>query len=284
MRYLLATSLLVLALAGPVGAADETLDKIREKGIIHLGFRETSRPFSFVGSDGQPAGYSVDLCRQVATILKQVLRLNDLKLSWMPVTPADRLTKIANGSIDLECGSTTVTFDRMRQVAFSHMTFVDGGSILATASSGIRGVKDLNGKRVGLIPSTTTEKSLATALAALSVKAQIVNVAEHREGLQGLEAGRLDAYASDHILLAGLLATAKEPAALKLSENYFSYEPYALVLRRGDINFQIQVDRALSAVYRSGVIVEIYERWFGSFNDVSPLMRSLYLLHSWPDS
>jgi len=284
MRYLLATSLLVLALAGPVGAADETLDKIREKGIIHLGFRETSRPFSFVGSDGQPAGYSVDLCRQVATILKQVLRLNDLKLSWMPVTPADRLTKIANGSIDLECGSTTVTFDRMRQVAFSHMTFVDGGSILATASSGIRGVKDLNGKRVGLIPGTTTEKSLATALAALSVKAQIVNVAEHREGLQGLEAGRLDAYASDHILLAGLLATAKEPAALKLSENYFSYEPYALVLRRGDINFQIQVDRALSAVYRSGVIVEIYERWFGSFNDVSPLMRSLYLLHSWPDS
>ena len=285
MRYLVATSLLLLALTGPVLAQETkpTLDKIRDKGTIQLGYRETSRPFSFLGSDGQPAGYSVDLCKQVAAVLKQVLRLNDLKVSWVPVTPADRATKVANGAVDLECGSTTVTFDRMRQVAFSHMTFVDGGSILATTSSGIRGVKDLNGKRVGLIPNTTTEKSLATALAALSVKAQIVNVTEHREGLQGLEAGRLDAYASDHLLLAGLLSTAKDPAALALSENYFSYEPYALMLRRGDTNFQIQVDRALSAVYRTGVIVEIYERWFGSFNDISPLMRSLYLLHSWPD-
>jgi len=285
MRYLVATSLLLLALTGPVLAQETkpTLDKIRDKGTIQLGYRETSRPFSFLGSDGQPAGYSVDLCKQVAAVLKQALRLNDLKVSWVPVTPADRATKVANGAVDLECGSTTVTFDRMRQVAFSHMTFVDGGSILATTSSGIRGVKDLNGKRVGLIPNTTTEKSLATALAALSVKAQIVNVTEHREGLQGLEAGRLDAYASDHLLLAGLLSTAKDPAALALSENYFSYEPYALMLRRGDTNFQIQVDRALSAVYRTGVIVEIYERWFGSFNDISPLMRSLYLLHSWPD-
>jgi len=285
MRYLVATSLLLLALTGPVLAQETkpTLDKIRDKGTIQLGYRETSRPFSFLGSDGQPAGYSVDLCKQVAAVLKHALRLNDLKVSWVPVTPADRATKVANGAVDLECGSTTVTFDRMRQVAFSHMTFVDGGSILATTSSGIRGVKDLNGKRVGLIPNTTTEKSLATALAALSVKAQIVNVTEHREGLQGLEAGRLDAYASDHLLLAGLLSTAKDPAALALSENYFSYEPYALMLRRGDTNFQIQVDRALSAVYRTGVIVEIYERWFGSFNDISPLMRSLYLLHSWPD-
>jgi ABC-type amino acid transport substrate-binding protein len=260
-----------------------TLDKIRDKGAIQLGYRETSRPFSFLGSDGQPAGYSVDLCKQVAAVLKQVLRLNDLKVSWVPVTPADRATKVANGAVDLECGSTTVTFDRMRQVAFSHMTFVDGGSILATASSGIRGVKDLNGKRVGLIANTTTEKSLAIALAALSIKAQIVNVTEHREGLQGLEAGRLDAYASDHLLLAGLMSTAKDPAALTLSESYFSYEPYALMLRRGDTNFQIQVDRALSAVYRTGAIVQIYERWFGSFNDISPLMRALYLLHSWPD-
>ena len=282
LRYVLAASLLLLAFTRPT-AAEETLDKIRDKGVIQLGYRDASRPFSFLGSDGQPAGYSVDLCRQVAAVLKQALRLRDLKLSWVPVTPADRGTKIANGTIDLECGSTTVTFDRMRQVAFSHMTFVDGGSILATASSGIRGVKDLNGKRVGVIPNTTTERSLATAIAALSVKPQIVNVSEHREGLQGLEAGRLDAYASDHLLLAGLLSAAKDPATLKLSDSYFSYEPYALMMRRGDINFQIQVDRALSAVYRSGTIVEIYERWFGSFNEVSPLVRSLYLLHSWPD-
>jgi glutamate/aspartate transport system substrate-binding protein len=200
------------------------------------------------------------------------------------VTPGDRIGKLQRGAVDLECGATTITFERLQQVAFSHMTFVDGGSVLATASSGIRGVKDLGGKRVGVIPNTTTDKALATALAALSSKPQIVHVAETREGLQGLEGGQLDAYASDHLLLAGLLSTAKDPAALKLSDDYFSYEPYGLMLRRGDHPFQVQVNRTLSALYRSGAVVEIYERWFGSFNEVSPLMRSLYLLHSWPDS
>jgi len=155
--------------------------------------------------------------------------------------------------------------------------------VLATASSGIRGVKDLNGKRVGVIPNTTTDKALATALALLSVKPEIVHVTETREGLQGLEAGQLDAYASDHLLLAGLVSTARNPAALKLSDDYFSYEPYGLMMRR-DYPFQVHVNRTLSALYRAGKIVEIYERWFGSFNDVSPLIRSLYLLHSWPDS
>jgi ABC-type amino acid transport substrate-binding protein len=260
--------------------AAETLDKIRDKGVLQLGYREASRPFSFLGTDGQPAGYSVDLCRQVAAVLKQALRLRDLKLSWVAVTPADRGTKVANNTIDLECGSTTVTFDRMRQVAFSHMTFVDGGSILATASSGIRGVKDLNGKRVGVIPNTT-EKSLATALAALSVKPRSSPCpsTEMASGTRSRAARRTHRTIS----CSRVCSAAKDPATLKLSDTYFSYEPYALMMRRGDINFQIQVDRALSAVYRSGVIVEIYERWFGSFNEVSPLMRSLYLLHSWPD-
>jgi ABC-type amino acid transport substrate-binding protein len=285
MRYALAASLVLLALTGPALADDTaTLDKIKKKGAVAFGYREASRPFSFLGRDGQPAGYSVDLCRQIGTILKSALGLADLKVSWVPVTPSDRVGKLQRGAIDLECGSTTVTFERLQHVAFSHMTFVDGGSVLATVSSGIRGVKDLNGKRVGVIPNTTTDKALATALANLSIKPQIVHVSETREGLQGLEAGRLDAYASDHLLLAGLLSTAKDPAALKLSDDYFSYEPYALMLRRDDHPFQVHVNRTLSALYRSGAIVAIYERWFGSFTEVSPLIRSLYLLHSWPDS
>jgi ABC-type amino acid transport substrate-binding protein len=285
MSYALATILLLFTLAGPL-MADEppALDKIKKKGAVAFGYREASRPFSFRGEDGQPAGYSVDLCRQIAVVLKSALGLVDLKVSWVPVTPSDRVGKLQRGAIDLECGSTTITFERLQQVAFSHMTFVDGGSVLATASSGIRGVKDLNGKRVGVIPNTTTDKALAIALAALSIKPQIVHVAETREGLQGLEGGQLDAYASDHLLLAGLLSTAKDPAALKLSDDYFSYEPYGLMMRRGDQTFQVHVNRTLSALYRSGTIVEIYERWFGSFNEVSPLVRALYLLHSWPES
>jgi ABC-type amino acid transport substrate-binding protein len=163
------------------------------------------------------------------------------------------------------------------------MIFVDGGSLLATAQSGINTVKDLGGKRVGLIAHTTTEKALAQALTGAGVpQPTVVKVTEHGEGLRALEDGRIDAYASDRILLAGLLSTAKDPAKLKLSGEFFSYEPYALMLRRGDNTFQANVDRTLSHLYRSG-LVQIYERWFGPYANASPLVKALYLLHTWPD-
>ncbi len=285
MTYALATLALLLVMVGTPAAQEirPTLDKIKETGAIQLGHRETSRPFAFAGSDGKPAGYSVDLCLQVAAAVKQSLKLGDLKITWVPVNPADRVSKLVKGTIDLECGSTTITFGRMEQVAFSHMIFVDGGSLLATVSSGIAGVKDLAGKRVGMIANTTTDKALAAALGAASIKVQIVNVSDHREGLLGLEAGKLDAYASDHLLLAGLLADAKDASKLRLSGELFSYEPYALMMRRGDNAFQAQVNRTLSALYRSGGIVPIYERWFGPYTAAAPLVKALYLLHSWPD-
>jgi glutamate/aspartate transport system substrate-binding protein len=281
----LAASMFLVVLAGSAAAQEirPTLDKIKETGTISLGHRETSRPFSFLDADGKPAGYSVDLCLQVAGAVKQHLKLADLKIHWVPATPADRVNKLVKGTIDLECGSTTITFGRMEQVAFSHMIFVDGASFLATAASGVRGVKDLTGKRVGVISNTTTDKVLASALGAASIKAQIVNVADHQEGLKGLEEGRLDAYASDHLLLAGLLSIAKDRAQLRLSGEILSYEPYALMMRRGDNAFQAQVNRALSALYRSRAIVPIYEKWFGSYAQVPPLVSALYLLHSWPE-
>src|SRR5882724_2526239 len=284
MRYGLVTSMILAALAGTAVAQEirPTLDKIKETGAIQLGHRETSRPFSFLNTDGQLAGYSVDLCLQVAAAVKQSLKLADLKIHWVPATPADRVSKLVKGTIDLECGSTTITFGRMEQVAFSHMISVDGGSLLATADSGIGTVKDLAGKRVGVIPNTTTEKALAAALTGASIQATVVPVTEVAEGLRGLEEGRLDAYASDRLLLAGLLTTAKNPAKLRLSDEFFSYEPYALMMRRGDNAFQARVNRTLSTLYRSG-LVQIYERWFGPFAKASPLVKALYLLHSWPD-
>jgi glutamate/aspartate transport system substrate-binding protein len=285
MRYGVATGMILFAMVGPALAQEirPTLDKIKETGTMQLGHRETSRPFSFLGSDGKPAGYSVDLCVSVADTVKQTLKLTDLKVSWVPVTPGDRVAKLVKGTIDLECGSTTITFGRMEQVAFSHMVFVDGGSLLATVASGIGGVKDLAGKRVGVIPNTTTDKALAAALGAATIRAQMVSVTDHRDGLQGLEEGRLDAYASDHLLLSGLRSTAKDPAKLRLSSDIFSYEPYALMMRRGDNAFQSQVNRALSTLYRSNAIVPIYERWFGPFTAAPPLVKALYLLHSWPE-
>jgi glutamate/aspartate transport system substrate-binding protein len=274
----------LLVMAGPAAGQEirPTLDKIKETGVIQLGYRATARPFSFVGSDGQPAGFSIDLCLQVAGAIRESLKLPGLKVAWVTVTPADRIAQLVKGTIDLECGSTTITFGRMEQVAFSHMISVDGGSLLATVDSGIDTVKDLAGKRVGVIPNTTTQKALAAALAGASIQATVIPVAIHGEGLEGLEQGRFDAYASDRLLLAGLLTTARNPAKLRLSGEYFSYEPYGLMMRRGDNAFQAQVNRTLSTLYRSG-LVQIYERWFGPFATASPLVKALYLLHSWPD-
>ncbi len=284
MRFAVAMGVLLLVLAGPAAGQEmrPTLDKIKETGVIQLGHRESSRPFSFRGSDGQPVGFSVDLCLQVAAALREQLKLPGLKVAWSPVTPADRIPKLVRGTIDLECGSTTITFGRMEQVAFSHMISVDGGSLLATAESGIGTMQDLAGKRVGVVPNTTTAKALAGALAGAAIQATVVSVTEHGEGLRGLEEGRLDAYATDRILLAGLLTTASNPAKLRLSGEFFSYEPYGLMMRRGDNAFQAAVNRTLSSLYRSG-LVQIYERWFGPFATASPLTKALYLLHSWPD-
>jgi glutamate/aspartate transport system substrate-binding protein len=284
IRSGLAICVVLLAMAGPAAGQEirPTLDKIKETGVIQLGYRETSRPFSFRGSDGQPAGFSIDLCVQVAGAIRKSLKLPGLKVAWVAVTPADRIPKLVNGTIDLECGSTTITFGRMEQVAFSHMISVDGGSLLATVDSGIGAVKDLAGKRVGVIPNTTTEKALAAALAGASIQATVIPVAIHGEGLEGLEQGRFDAYASDRVLLAGLMTTARDPAKLRLSGEYYSYEPYGLMMRRGDNAFQAKVNRTLSQLYRSGLI-QIYERWFGPFAAASPLTKALYLLHSWPD-
>jgi ABC-type amino acid transport substrate-binding protein len=277
--------LLLLVLADPASAQEIrlTLDKIRQTGAVSLGFRETAAPFSFSDKEGKPAGYSVDLCTRGVGAVRDALRLPELRVAWVPVTPATRIPSLVKGTIDLECGATTITFGRMEQVAFSHMTFVDGGSLLATAASNIASVKDLGGKRVGVIPNTTTEKALAEALRRTSITAQVIPVSDRPEGLRELEGGRLDALASDRLLLAGALSTAKDPGRLRLSGELFSYEPYGLMLRRGDNAFQVQVNRALSDLYRAGQIAPIYERWFGSFAAASPLMQALYLLHSWPE-
>jgi ABC-type amino acid transport substrate-binding protein len=281
---LLAVTSGLVAVPGPAAGQEIrlTLDKIKETGVIQLGYRETSRPFSFRSGDGRPAGFSIDLCTKIADAIRESLKLPELKVAWVPVTPADRIPKLVKGTIDLECGSTTITFGRMEQVAFSHMISVDGASLLATTESGIGRVNDLAGKRVGVIPHTTTEKALAAALAGASIQATVIPVAEVGDGLRGLDEGRLDAYASDRLLLAGLLTTARNPAKLRLSEEYFSREPYGLMMRRGDNAFHAQVNRALSTLYRSG-LVQIYERWFGPFEKATPLVKALYLLHSWPD-
>jgi ABC-type amino acid transport substrate-binding protein len=277
--------LTTLILAAPALGADleGTLKKIKSTNTITVGYRDSSRPCSFTGDDGKPAGYSVDICNRIVASIGKELAIPNLQAKWVKVTVADRMQLIANGTVDLECGSTTASLSRQEQVDFSLLTFVDGGSLLVTDASGVRGVSTLGGKRVGIIPGTTTEKSLNDALKKHAVTVTIVPVKDHAEGVAALDKGLADAYASDRVILIGVGRTSKDPAKLSLVEEYFSYEPYGFMLRRNDSAFRLSVNRVLAGLYRSGDVVPIYEKWFGSMSTAGNLIGAMYLINGLPE-
>jgi ABC-type amino acid transport substrate-binding protein len=277
--------LTTLLLTGPALAADleGTLKKIKSTNTIVLGYLDSARPFSFVGEDGKPAGYSVDLCARVVARVGKELGLPNLQVKWVKVTAANRLQSIVGGMTDLDCGTTTVSLSRQEQVDFSLMTFVDGGSLLVVGDSGVVGIGTLETKRVAVIPGTTTEKSLTEALKQRGVSAKIVPVKDHAAGVAALDTGAVDAYASDRVLLIGVGRTSKDPAKLSLTDEYFSYEPYGLMLRRGDAPFRLSVNRALAELYRSREIVPLFEKWFGSMTTAGPLIAAMYLMNGLPE-
>jgi len=284
-QVMVAASLATVLHAGPVFAqgADGTLTKIKASGTLTIGYRESSPPFSFTGPDKRPAGYSIDLCLQVATAVQKSLGLPDLKLSWVPVTPETRIDAVKRGNVDIECGSTTASLSRQEQVDFSLMTFVDGGGLLVTKESNLRGLADLAGKRVAVATGTTTERALAEFLKAEFIAVQTVPVKDHAEGLAALQAGKVDAYASDRGILVGLALTAPDPKRFGLSTIAFSYEPYAFMVRRNDAAFRLLVNRALAELYRSGRIAPIYDRWFGAFGKPSLALQAMYQLNALPE-
>ena len=285
MRRSLIPAVLFALLASPAFGQElqGTLKKISDSKTLVIGYRETAIPFSFLSPEKQPIGYTVDLCRRVAVGIQQRLKLSELKVNWVPVTSDNRMQMVANGSVDLECGTTTQTLGRSEQVDFSLMTFVDGGSFLVRSDSSINTISDLANKKVAVIPSTTTATALNGALQRSFTTVQIVAVKDHADGLAALERGAADAYASDRTILIGLAVTSKDPSKLALSDQGFSYEPYGLVLRRNDSAFRLAVNRVLADTYRGTQIVEIYNKWFGAFGRPSALLQVMYLINAIPE-
>jgi ABC-type amino acid transport substrate-binding protein len=257
-----------------------TLDRIKTSKTVIFGYRESSVPFSFVGADGKPIGYSIDLCHRVAADVKRDLQLPDLTVKWMPVTVENRVRAVQDGTIDLECGSTTNTLSRQRDVDFSLTTFVTGGSLLALKESATAQLPQL---RVAVIPGTTTEQALKDAMAKTSTNVQLIAVKDHAEGRAAIENRTADTYASDREILIGLALTASEPGRFVLLDRYFSYEPYALMLRRGDPDFRLAVNRALARLYRSGDIVKIYSRWLGALGAPGALEVATWAIEGLPE-
>ena len=277
-------ALMLSAAPAPAQDLDGTLKKIKTSGTLTLGYRESSPPFSFVGPDKRPVGYSIDLCLHVASAIQKQLGLADLKLSWVPVTPETRIPAVVRGQIDLECGSTTMSLSRHEQVDFSLMTFADGGSLLTTAAAGLRGLGDLANRRIGIVPGTTTEKALADFLAKEFITVRMVTVKDHAEGLAALDARNIDAYASDRGILVGLAITAAgTPSRFALADVLYSYEPYGLMLRRNDAAFRLAVNRALADLYRSKGVASVFDRWFGAFGKPSAALQAMWFLNGLPE-
>ena len=282
-KFMMALALMCACAATALAAeAPDPLKKIKATRTITLGYSETAVPFSFVGNDNRPQGYSVDLCKRIADGIQQQLGLTELKINWVKVDVATRIPATMKGTVDIECGSTTHTLSREEQVDFSNMTFVDGGSFISKARNKLATIKELAGRKISVIPGTTTEKVLKAALDQAQVSAEIIPVQTHAEGFSSLREDRVDAYASDRMILIGLALNAIDAQSYRLSDEMFSYEPYALMMRR-DADFRLAVNRELARLYRSGDILNLYARWYGPLGEPSTLLKAMFFLNALPE-
>lgn len=256
--------LCLCALTASAAAQDATgtLAKIKRSGQIVLGVRDGSVPFSYLDDKQQYQGYSVDLCLKVVEHLRTQLAMPALKVAYNPVTSANRIPLMANGTIDLECGSTTNNAERQRQVAFAPTMFVISSRLLTKKASGIRSLADMKGKTLVATAGTTSLKQLTALNAQRGLGMKIVTGRDHPESFLMLETGRAAAEANDDILLAAQVATSKAPGDYALVGEALSVEPYGIMLRKGDAPFKQAVDAALAKVYQSPAMQAIYDKWF----------------------
>ena len=259
------------------------LKQIHDTKTISVAYRTDALPFSFEETDKKPAGYTGDMCRGVIAVIERQLGVSPLQVKWVPVTTQTRFSAIASGQADMECGASTVTLGRMKEVSFSTLTFLDGTGLLIRASTTGNSLSDLSGKKIGVIAGTSNERALNEALKAKAVSATVVTIKSREEGLEQLEAGTLDAFASDRVLLLGLVMKAKNPKSLALLGDALSFEPYAIALPRGDWAMKQAVDSALAQIYRSSALPEIYKRWFVSLGAPGPVLETMFGLGRLPE-
>ena len=273
-----------LAAAGAIAqTAPNTLGKIKAAKAVNVAFSGDSLPFSWVASNNQPAGYSIDLCKRVIAQIGRAVGEPDLKVNWMVGGAAERVQMVATGKADLECGNTTQTQTRLATVDFSNLIFVDAGGFLVKTDASITGIAEMGAKKIAVLKGTTTEARLSIQLARRTVNATIVPIADGLEGVAMLEAGSVDAFAGDKVKLIGLATQAKDPGKLAMLAEDLSFEPYAFALPRNDSAYRLEVNRALTQVYVSGDIDTIFGQWLGRLGRPSGLLAAMYLLNAIPE-
>jgi glutamate/aspartate transport system substrate-binding protein len=262
-RILLALAA-ALAVAGTAGAQEGTLKKIKDSGAITIGHRDASIPFSYYDDKQQPIGYSMEICGRVVDALKAELKMPKLEVKYQLVTSANRIPLMANGTIDLECGSTTNNIERQKQVWFAVTTFVTANRLVAKKAANIQKLDDMKGKTIVSTAGTTNIKQITELNAARNLGMNVVSANGHSEAFLMVETGRAVAFAMDDILLAGLVASSKSPADFAIAPEALSVEPYGMMVRKDDAAFKKSVDAAITALFKSGEINKIYAKWFTS--------------------
>lgn len=261
-------------------AAGSRLKTITATKTIKIAHRTDALPFSYVERDKGVTGYTVEVCKAVVASLQRQLKVPALKVQWVPVTTQSRFDAVATGKADIECGASTVTLARMKEVDFSNYVFVESTGLVARSAAGVASLQDLADKKIAVIAGTSNEKAVTAKNQEL--KASLVQVKDRDEAIAALESGRVDAFASDKLLLAG--TQFKNPQALQMLPDNLSVEPYAIVLPRGDWELRLAVNTALAEIYQSGDITKIFEQWFGKYG-LTPgmLNNAAYMLGAVPE-
>jgi glutamate/aspartate transport system substrate-binding protein len=250
--------------AAPAQSLDGTLKKIKESGTITIGHRDSSIPLSYLDDKLQPVGFSIDLCKQVVDAVKTKLGMPGLKVAYNPVTSATRIPLVANGTVDIECGSTANMTSRQKQVGFSYTFFVPQFKWIARSSGAIKSADDLRGKTVAVTAGTNTAIFVNKMNSEEKLGLTIMPGKDHAESFLLVETGRASAWMEDDVLIAGFRANAKSPADFKLLDKAYPSDPYALMMRRDDPQLKALVDETLAALMRSGEFAKLYARWFES--------------------
>jgi ABC-type amino acid transport substrate-binding protein len=279
----LAFALLLAAGAVHSQNLDGRLKKIAATKTITIAYRADATPFSFMDDKKQVVGFSIDLCKRVVNLIERQLNVQGLQVKWLPVTIQTRFDAVAKGQADMECSSSTVTLSRLKQVDFSSYIFLESTGLLTQAASGLRSLSDLSGKKIAVVAGTTNERAVNVQMNRRQISATVLPFKTRDEAFAALEQGQVDAFASDKLLLVGVAGKARDPKTLALLPDDLSFEPYGIVLPRGDADFRLAVNAGLSQIYGSGEIVEIFGRWFRQFGEPGPVIKATYILGAIPE-
>jgi glutamate/aspartate transport system substrate-binding protein len=260
--WLLAAALLPLVAHAQDNGLSATLATIKSTNVVRMGFRESSPPFSFLDQANRPIGYSLELCAAVVEEIGATIDASDLRIEYVKVTSEDRIPAVVDKKIDLECGSTTANFERRKQVAFSPLMFVAGTKLMVAAQSAVTGITDLKGKTIVVTRGTTNEQAIHAADAKFSLGLKIETGGDHEQSYQMLADGKVDAFATDDILLYGLIAHHKAQDKMKVVGDYLSYDPYGIMFRKGEPELAAAVERAFRKLATNHDLLPLYQKWF----------------------